>query len=139
MSGAAVAYKCRTQDITSLSSTESELIAVDEATRALRYLLKLLRDFGVPVEEPVLVGQDNMSTIALINSTHFNPRTRHLALRYHHCGEQQREGVLKIGHLPTEHMAADVLTKALGRAAFDRHRAVLMGHQRIVWLLLDED
>ena len=65
-------WKSRTQDLVSLSSTESELIAVDEAVRELRFLLKLMRDFDIPVEQPALMGQDNMSTIRLIESEHSN-------------------------------------------------------------------
>ena len=111
---------------------------MDEATRELRFLLKLLRDFDVPVETPVLVGQDNMSTIALINSTHFNQRTRHIELRYHHCGEQQKLGTLKVAHLSTDHIPSDVLTKALDRPAHERHTKVLLGHAKIQWAERDD-
>ena len=133
LAGAAVAWKSRTQDLVSLSSCESELIAVDEATRELRFLLKLLTDFGIDSHQPVLLGQDNMGTIALIESTHFNARTRHVALRYHHTGFQQRAGVLKAVHLPTDQMSSDVLTKPLSTEAHQRHTAVLLGHKLISW------
>ena len=98
-----------------------------------RFLLKLLKDFGIESHEPVLLGQDNMGTIALIESTHFNARTRHVALRYHHTGFQQRAGVLKTVHLPTDQMSSDVLTKPLSTAAHQRHTEVLLGHQLISW------
>ena len=133
LAGASIAWKSRAQDIVSLSSTESELIAVDEATRELRFLIKILKDFDVDIDQPVLLGQDNLSTITLINSTHFNARTRHVALRYHHCGEQQTLGALKIEHLSTDHIPSDVLTKQLDRPAHERHTAVLLGHRPLSW------
>ena len=136
--GGAVAWKSRTQDLVSLSSCESELIAVDEATRELRYLLKLLKDFGINAHKPVLLGQDNMGTLTLIKGTHFNARTRHIALRYHHCGEQQRVGVLEAKHLPTDQMSSDVLTKPLSRVAHERHTQVLLGHHPIQWEVRDQ-
>ena len=91
------------QVITSLSSTESELIAVDSATRELRFLLKLLHhDFKIDIPKPVLIAQDNMSTLAIIKSRHFNARTRHLALRFHHVGDHQHDGTLRTAYLSTD-------------------------------------
>ena len=96
----------------------------------LRFLLKLTRDFDIPIETPVIVGQDNMSTIQLINSTHFNARTRHIALRYHHTGQQQSLGTLRVAHLPTDVMPSDALTKPLDRPLLERHRGVSQGPLR---------
>ena len=88
----------------------------------------LLVDDGQQVtRRPTLVGQDSMGTIELCKSRHFNARTKHDALRYHHVGDQQRAGVVKIAYLPTDDMPADLLTKALRVGPFQRHRAVLLG------------
>ena len=131
--GGAVAWKSRTQDIVSLSSTESELIAVDEATRELRFLHKLLLDFNVGIPLPTPIAQDNTSTITLVKSKHFNARTKHVALRYHHTAEQQERGVLQLRYLNTEHVPADVLTKPLPRSSHERHTAVLLGLRPLPW------
>jgi hypothetical protein len=40
------------QPLVALSSTEAELIAVDEASRELRFLEKLLADFGIAAPRP---------------------------------------------------------------------------------------
>ena len=114
----------------SLSSTEAELIAVDDAAREAQFLHKLLDDFGVHVSEhlPTTIHQDNQSTIKLIHSESWNPRTKHVALRYHHTGDLVNNGVLKISYLSTDLMTADVLTKPLPSAAHRQHRSVLMGH-----------
>jgi len=131
--GGAVAWKSRAQDLVSLSSCEAELIACDEATRELRYLLKLLQDFDIEAHTPIMVGQDNMGTLSLIDSTHYNARTRHIALRYLHTGDQQRAGVLQTSHLPTDQISSDVLTKPLPREAHERHTQVLLGHKSVQW------
>jgi hypothetical protein len=52
LAGAAVAWKARTQSLVALSSTEAELIAVDEAARQLRYLEKVLADLGIKAPRP---------------------------------------------------------------------------------------
>ena len=138
-SGAAICWKSKVQSITSLSSTESELIAVDSAVRELRFLLKLLRhDFKIDVPAPVLIAQDNQSTLAIIKSRHFNARTRHLALRYHHVGDHQKDGTLKTEYLSTDKIPADVLTKALDKDSHLRHTRVLMGHDTIEWEALEQ-
>ena len=76
--------------------------AVDEAARELRFLEKLLTDFGVQPPRPTALAQDNKSTVTLVGSTHWNARTRHVALRYHSTGDLQRAGVLQVRYLPTE-------------------------------------
>jgi len=135
LNGGAISWKCRNQNLVTLSSTESELIAADEAVRELRFLHKLLVDFDLEGTEegPTVLGQDNMSTIALIRARHFNARTRHVALRYHHVGDLQREGTVLVRHLSTNQMTADVLTKGLDRTAHERHTRVLLGHQLVQW------
>ena len=97
LNGAAVSWHCKAQAIAALSSTEAELIAVDSAVRELRFLHKLLAEFGQQVGmRPTVIGQDNMSTLKLCNSTHFNARTKHVSIRYHHVGSQQRAGVVTL-------------------------------------------
>jgi transposase InsO family protein len=130
----AVAWKCKAQPIVSLSSCEAELIAIDYAVRELRYLHKLLEDFGQNVTTtPTIVGQDNTSTITLCESRHFNQRTKHLALRYHHVGDEIRKGTVTLKYLCTDEMTADILTKALYHNQFVRHREVLLGHKQLLW------
>ena len=76
-----------------------------------------------------------MSTLKLCDSTHFNPRTKHVALRYHHVGSQQRAGVVRLKYMSTDQILSDLLTKPLPTEAeaHRRHTATLMGTRRPVW------
>jgi len=95
----------------------------------------MLETFGMQTTaRPTVLGQDNMSTLKICEGTHFNPRTKHVGLRYHHVGFQQREGVVKLKHLSTTEIAAGALTKPLRAGPFLKHRAVLLGLQRLRWL-----
>ena len=134
----AIAWKCRAQNIVTLSSTEAELVAIDEAVRELRYLHKLLKDFGQQVDTPTLIGQDNMSTLALCKSSSFNARTKHVALRYHHAGEQQALGAVRLEYLSTGEMTADILTKPLAEPGHTKHAAVLLGRKQLLWQALEK-
>ena len=115
MAGGAVAWKSRVQPLVALSSTEAEVIAVDDAARELRYLEKILADFGITAPRPTPIGQDNLSTCRLVGATSWNPRSKHMALRYHSTGDLQRAGVLQVKYLPTAAMPSDALTKPLAR------------------------
>ena len=77
---AAVAWKATNQTAVSLFSTEAELIAVDEATRELRFLHNPLLDFDIDVDMSTRIAQDSQSTIALVESKHFNARTKQFAV-----------------------------------------------------------
>ena len=116
-----------------MSSTEAEIIAVDDAARELRYLEKILADFGIPAPRPTPIGQDNLSTCRLVGATSWNPRSKHLALRYHSTGDLQRAGVLQVKYLPTAAMPSDVLTKPLARVLHERHTKVLLGLAPLQW------
>ena len=131
--GGCVSWKSHKQSLVALSSTESEIIAVDEATRELRFLNKLRKDFKIGDDKPTPMAQDNMSTLELIRSQHFNPRTRHISLRYHHTGEQQALGVLQSAYCPTDRIPSDLLTKPLARELHHRHAKVLLGMEPIEW------
>jgi hypothetical protein len=137
MGGASICWKSSVQPLVTLSSCEAELVACDAAVRELRGLTKVLKDFGLKFEEPVLLAQDNMSTLSIIKSKHFSGRTKHVDLRYHHCADQQKLGLLKTVYLNTDEMTADALTKPLNASAHLRHRAVLMGHAQLKWDALD--
>jgi hypothetical protein len=74
-----------------------------------------------------------MAAITLTNSENFNPRTKHIAVRYMYISGLQREGVCKVRYLPTDNIPSDVLTKALGARDHHKHSSVLLGYTQLVW------
>ena len=54
-------------------------------------------------------------------------RTRHMDIRYFWINEKVRNGEIVIEHLGTERMFANLLTKPLQGAQFDRERRMLTG------------
>ena len=122
-----VSWKAGTQAIVTHSSTEAELVALDEAAREYAYLIQILCEFDYDVNMPVEIFQDNMSTIKTVINGRFNARTRHINVRYHYTHDLVKEGAICIKHIPTDLMPSDVLTKALGKLEHDRHTAVLLG------------
>ena len=48
----------------------------------------------------------------------FSPRTKHIALKYHHFRSHVKYGRVVIHYRPTEDQLADLLTKPLSNEAF---------------------
>ena len=70
----------------------------------------------VPKNQPLVVYQDNLSTIILgTNGGNFK-RTKHLIIRESFVREKIQNGQIELRHCPTELMIADFLTKPLTRA-----------------------
>ena len=57
----------------------------------------------------------------------FSPRTKHIALKYHHFRSQVKSGHVVIHYRPTEEQLADLLTKPLSKEAFFTLRYMLCG------------
>ncbi len=76
---------------------------------------------------PVIVYQDNTSTIQWAAGSDNFHRTKHIARKYHFSREAWIDGIIEIRFCPTEEMVADILTKPLIGEQFARHRTRLLG------------
>ncbi len=63
----------------------------------------------------------------MTTSEKFTPRTKHIALKYHHFRSHVKKRYIEITYCPTEEQKADLLTKHLADAAFFRLRHMLIG------------
>ncbi|CAI7870271.1 unnamed protein product [Closterium sp. NIES-53] len=55
----------------------------------------------------------------MANKTRFTNRTKHIALRYFFVKDEIQKGRLELSYCPTSEMAADYLTKKLGKRKFE--------------------
>ena len=107
------------QGIVTKSSTECELVALSDSVGQLIHAREFVKWQGYEQMHPTEVYQDNMSTIALIKAGRpGNERSRHINIRYFWVKERVDEGVLRITHMPTKMMVANILTKPLQGAQF---------------------
>jgi hypothetical protein len=122
-----VFVKSAKQRIVTKSSTEAELVGLsDTATQAI-HINEFLREQGIATG-PAVLGQDNMSTIALTRrGGPGSERSRHIAIRYFWLKERMDDGDVTVEHVPTEDMVANVLTKPVQGAQFTREREMLTG------------
>ncbi|KAG0156282.1 hypothetical protein PDIDSM_3459 [Penicillium digitatum] len=69
--------------------------------------------------KPIPIYADNYGAIASSNPE-FHAATKHIAIRFHRLREEVAAGNVKFVKIPTADMAADGLTKPLGKTLFKR-------------------
>ena len=132
--GCPITWGSRLQTEIALSTTESEYIALSTAMREVIPFMGLLKEisstFGLISRRPVFkctVWEDNNSCITVAKSPKFTPRTKHIAIKYHHFRSFVADGSIVINPIDTSEQLADILTKPLGYKSFSYLRKQLMG------------
>jgi hypothetical protein len=111
--GGMISWKSKKQPIVALSTSESELVALDSAAREAVWITSLFDQLQTPVKLPMQLWEDNQGTINITKNPVNHPGTKHIAVRYFSVRDWIQEGKLKIGYLKTSDMPADALTKPL--------------------------
>jgi hypothetical protein len=126
------------QKINTKSSTESELVGVDDGMPFIMWIrLFYIEQFkSYPNDHPMkeigqknIILQDNTSTIQLENNgkRSSGKRTRHINIRYFYITDQIKEGKVSVTYCPTLEMVSDYFTKPLQGSLFRTHRNAIMG------------
>jgi hypothetical protein len=116
------------QKLNTRSSTEAELVGVDDAMTLILWTKLFLQAQGYRIDKNILY-QDNKSTILLAKNgkRSSSKRTRALNIRYFFVTDQVEKGNLSIEYCPTDEMVADYMTKPLSGAKFRKFKKRLMG------------
>jgi hypothetical protein len=96
------------------SSTESEMVCLDEAVTYAIWITSLLRDFKFHFKLPVRMLQDNLSTIGIVLNGGTFARTKHMITKHGFIKQNVELGNIELEHCRTQIMAADMVTKPLG-------------------------
>ena len=73
------------------------------------------------------VHEDNQSCIKMATGVKISPRTKHIALKYHHFRYHIKYGRVAINYTPTYEKLEDILTKPLLSKSFFALRCMLCG------------
>ena len=65
---------------------------------------------------------DNQGALFLAKNDVNNKRSKHIHIRFHALRDWVKKKLFGIFYVPTAWNTADIMTKALGRDAFERHR-----------------
>jgi hypothetical protein len=109
------------QKLNTRSSTEAELVGVNDAMSMILWTRLFLEEQGYIVKD-TKVYQDNMSSMLLENNGKRSSakRTRHINIRYFFITDCIGKGQVNVEYCPTEHMFADLFTKPLQGSAFQK-------------------
>ena len=113
-----------------LSTTEAEYIAMSHAlceTIPIQNLIKEINHiFHMPTPMTdlcITLHKVNLSAIAMDESLKFTPRSKHIAIKYHHfCSRvhtsSNKSGDIKIKYIYTKKQIADIFTKPVDNDGF---------------------
>ena len=116
------------QKLNTRSSTESEVVGVDDVATKVLWAKLFIEAQGYEVERNILY-QDNKSSILLETNgkKSAGKRSRALNIRYFFITDQVEKGNVSIEYCPTDNMVADFMTKPLQGTKFENFRKAILG------------
>ena len=136
LGGCPLIWVSKLQTEIALSTTEAEYIALSQSLRDLIPMRRLLQEasFGLAISTTLnaklysTVFEDNNGALSLATSPKLSPRTKHIAIKYHHFRDSigEEKGII-IEKVDTTLQKADILTKGLPAATHVSIRTLLMG------------
>jgi hypothetical protein len=108
------------QPVVALSSTEAEYYALSEAMKETIWIRHLMEEIDLTLNDPTIVHQDNMSTIAIAVNPIQHQRVKHMDIKVHFLRDHLHKKDAVLMYCPTEDMVADILTKALPTKAHQK-------------------
>ena len=127
MGRGAIMAMSKKQKINTKSSTESEIVGVDDASTNIIWGNYFINAQGYHIEETE-VFQDNISSsYLLVNGRESSgKRTKHMNVRYFFAKNRIENGEMKIKWCPTKKMLADPFTKPVQGSEFRVFRSQIM-------------
>ena len=95
----------------------------------MEHLEQLQKKLNIESKRPSVnfkVIEDNNGVIELAKAPKIHPRTKHIALKYHHFREHVQKGMIEINPIDTLEQVADIFTKKLPFPIFNYLRENMM-------------
>jgi hypothetical protein len=140
-----VLFKSCKQKINTRSSTETELIAVDDILPTIQWAKSFMAEQGYDL--PTEIKEDNRSTMLLMKNGRLSSgkRTKHLDIRYFFVKDLLDRGVITLSHCLSDNMIADFFTKPVQGQRFQILRNLILnidhsiGHRSVLGNKLNTD
>ena len=124
----AISWSSKKQPIVTLSSTESEYVALTHSAKDIIWIQKLLFKFSPIISIPSNIPSlfcDNQGAIRLSSDSTFHARTKHIDVHFHFIRQTVSQGHLTLHYIPTHDMIADIFTKSLAFNKFTKFCSLL--------------
>ncbi|KAH9648517.1 Integrase catalytic domain-containing protein [Citrus sinensis] len=106
-------WMLKKQPIVTLSTCEAEYVAAISSVCHAIWLKNLLKELGLPQEEPSEICVDNKSAIALSKNPVFHDQSKHIDTRYLFIRERIARKEVQIKYVKSQDQVDDIFTKAL--------------------------
>jgi hypothetical protein len=125
--GGLIAWKAARQATVTTSTTEAELLGVEQTAKETIALKRLFKELRLMLDEPWTIFCDNQQTIRLVVSENerISTKLRHVDIQNMWLRQEHEKGSFEIAFLSTKDMPADGLTKNLPRYKFEHFRSLL--------------
>ena len=120
--GNLVTWRSKKQNVVARSNTEAEFRAVAQGICELLWLKLLLEELKVTSHQPMKIYCKNKAVINISHNQVHHDQTKHVEVDRHFIKEKLEEGTICMTYIPSAQQAADLLTKALARPAFEKLR-----------------
>ena len=124
--GASVSWFSRTQKCVTLSTTETECLALVDIIKEVLFLRQVWRFMLTEVGMPCIpVFEDNEGAVQLAQNPITNSNSKHIDVQHHFLTRELTERKeISVTHVPSGFQHADFLTKAISKESFEFHRNV---------------
>ncbi|KAF0702583.1 hypothetical protein AaE_015838 [Aphanomyces astaci] len=126
--GSPVSWLAKKQPLVTLSTTEAEFVALALCIQELLYLRQLASELQQTSDQPVLVDEDNQSTIKIATNAELHGRSKHIDVRYMFVRDLVDSGEFQLKWCSSGNQLADFFTKPLPAPAFADLRSRLYIH-----------
>jgi hypothetical protein len=118
LAGGAVSWRPSKQTVSTRSTKEAELVALDSAALEAEWLRDMLSDLPMLAKpiSAVLVYCDNTSVLLKVNTRKDNQKSsRHIRRRLDSCRHAREAGVITVDYIKSERNLADPFTNGLAQ------------------------
>jgi hypothetical protein len=124
----AISWSSKKQPIVTLSSTESEYVALTHSSKDIIWIQKLLSELRFIFSDdfnPTTLFCDNQGAIRLSKDSTFHARTKHIDIHFHFIRQTVAQNHITLSYCSTNDMIADIFTKSLSPFKFEKFRTLL--------------
>ena len=115
LGNALISWRSHKQRSVASSTTESEYMALSDASRQMIWLRSALHEIQPGTKLSFILHGDNNSSLALVKNPVFHKRSKHIDVHYHFVRERWEQGLFTLNYISTNENVADLFTKGLDK------------------------
>ena len=128
MNGGAVSWRSFQQSCVALSTPEAEYMALSDAGKEARSLLKMCKELIDINKSCITIYCDNSAAKLWTKQTSHASKTKQIDISYHHIRDEVSKERIKVEYVCSKNDLADALTKPLSKPSFIELNSTIFGN-----------